>query len=46
VAIHRVGDAVALSGYCWHVDGEVFVRYRHLWHVCKSPDDTFSNVVF
>jgi hypothetical protein len=42
VAIHRIDDAAALSRYYWHVDGEVFVRYRH-WHVCSSPDDTFSD---
>jgi hypothetical protein len=46
VAIHRIGDAAALSGYYWHVDGKVFVRYRQFWHICSSPDDTFSEVVF
>jgi hypothetical protein len=45
VAIHHIDDAAALSVYYWHVDGEVFVRYRH-WHVCSSPDDTFSDFVF
>jgi hypothetical protein len=23
-----------------------FVRYRKLWHVCSSLDDTFSDFVF
>jgi hypothetical protein len=46
VAIHCIGDAAVLSGYCWHMDGEVFVRYRKLLNVCSSPDDTFSDFVF
>jgi hypothetical protein len=46
VAIHRTDGVAALSGYCWHVDRKVFVRYRKLWHVCSSPDDTFSDFVF
>jgi hypothetical protein len=46
VIIHCIGDVAALSGYCWHVDREVLVRYRQFWHVCNSPDDTFSNFVF
>jgi hypothetical protein len=47
VAIHRIGDAATLSGYCWHVDGEVFVRHRQLWHVYNSllmtPFQTLSS---
>jgi hypothetical protein len=46
VPIHRIDGVVVLSGYYWHVDGEVFVHYRQLWHVCSSPDDTFSDFVF
>jgi hypothetical protein len=35
------GGVAILSGYCWHVDHEVFVRYWQPWHVYSSPDDTF-----
>jgi hypothetical protein len=45
-AIHYIGDVAALSGYCWHVDREDFVRYQKLWHVCGTFDDTFSDFVF
>jgi hypothetical protein len=46
VVIYCIGDAAALSGYFWHVDHEVFVHYRKLWHVYNSLDDTFSDFVF
>jgi hypothetical protein len=46
VAIRHIVGVAALSGYRWHVDREVFIRYRQLWHVCSSPDDTFSDFVF
>jgi hypothetical protein len=45
VAINRTDGVVALSGYCWHVDLEGFVRSRKLWQVCRRPDDTFSDLV-
>jgi hypothetical protein len=46
VSIHRIDGVASLSRYCWHVDREVFVRYRKLSHVCSNPDDTFSDFVF
>jgi hypothetical protein len=46
VAIHYTDGMAALSGHCWHVDREVFVLYRKLWHVYSSLDDTFSDFVF
>jgi hypothetical protein len=46
VAIHRIDGVAVLSGYCWHVDGEVFIRYQQLWNVYNSPDDTLSDFVF
>jgi hypothetical protein len=46
VAIHCTDGEAALSGHCWQVDSEIFVRYCKLWHVCSSLDDTFSDFVF
>jgi hypothetical protein len=43
VAINRTDGVAALSGHCWHVDREVFVRYQKLRHVCSRLDDTFSD---
>jgi hypothetical protein len=45
VAIYLIDGMAALSGHCWHVDHEVFARYRQLWHVCRRTDDTFSDLV-
>jgi hypothetical protein len=46
VAIHLTDGVVDLSGHCWHVDREVFVRFWKFWHICSWPDDTFSDFVF
>jgi hypothetical protein len=35
----------ALSGYCFHVEHMVFVRYQKHWHVRNRLDDTFSVLV-
>jgi hypothetical protein len=45
VVIQLTDGVAALSGHYWHVDHEVFVCYRKLWHVCHRIDDTFSDLV-
>jgi hypothetical protein len=46
VAIYCIDGVADFSGHCWHMDREVFVRNRKLWHVCSILDDTFSDFVF
>jgi hypothetical protein len=41
MVISLTGGMAALSGHCWHVNREVFVRYWKFWHIRSMPDDTF-----